>query len=249
MLETAASSTGTASGSTTRKFLAPPSSAWTRFRCSPRAGRRTSPRVKSRRTRSPARGDRPGGRPPPPRASCTRLGAARREANLVRQLHDAGHGQGHLLAGLDDVGVTAGDGVGPEPERHHGREVEGADRGEDSQGLPDDVLVDPPRRSVLQAVAHHQGGDPAGHLHVLDRPAHLTPGIVQGLAVVLGDQAGKLLELPLHQLPQPEEVAGPLHGGGSSARRGRRPGPGPPPAPPPPCWTARRGRWGPRWPD
>ena len=84
-----------------------------------------------------------------------------------------------------------------------------------------DLLVDASGRAVLQAVAHHQGGDAAGHLDVLDRPAHLAPGVVERLAVVLGDQAGQLLELRLQQRLRAGTGSAPAPPGASPARRGR----------------------------
>src|SRR5687768_6716765 len=137
------------------------------------------------------------------------------EAGFVDELEDLGEGDGDLLGRLDDEGVAAGDGVGEEPEGDHRGEVERADGGEDAQRGADGPLVDTSSSAVLEAVAHHEGGDAAGDLDVLDGAAHLAAGVIESLSVVLGDRAGDLIEVLLEELAEGEEIADTLDGWGA----------------------------------
>ncbi len=130
------------------------------------------------------------------------------EPGLVRQLYDPGRREGDLLARLEDERVAGGDGIGPEPERHHRREVERRDTRKDTQRLADVLTVDP-RSYVFQCLAHHQSGDAAGVLDVLDAPADRAAGFVECLAVLPGDRGSDVVELLLHQRLEPEQVARP----------------------------------------
>ena len=55
------------------------------------------------------------------------------EAGLVDQFGEEHCGGRILLAGLQDEGVAAAEGVGDHPERHHCREVERGDAGDDAE--------------------------------------------------------------------------------------------------------------------
>ena len=61
--------------------------------------------------------------------------------------------------------------------------------------------------AILEAVAHHEGGDATGDLDILDCPPDLAPRIVDGLAVVEGDQLGKFLEVGFHEVLEAEQRA------------------------------------------
>ena len=104
---------------------------------------------------------------------------------------------------LQHEGVAAGDGVGEHPHRHHGREVERRDAGDDAERLADRVDVDAARR-LLAEPALQQVGDAAGELDVLEAAGHLAEGVGQHLAVLGGEEGGDLLAVGVDQLAEVE---------------------------------------------
>ena len=78
-----------------------------------------------------------------------------------------------LLAGLEDERVAAGDRVGAHPQRHHRREVEGRDAGDDAERLADVVDVDA-GRGLLGEPALEQLRDADGELDVLQAAGDLA---------------------------------------------------------------------------
>ncbi len=127
-----------------------------------------------------------------------------RQARLGGQLGQLqGRGR-HLLAGLEDEGVPAGDGEREHPHRHHRREVERRDAGDDTEGLADRGHV-------------HTGGDlggqlalellrdAAGQLDDLQAAGDLAQRVAVHLAVLGGDQRGQLLAVRVDQLAVGEQ--------------------------------------------
>jgi hypothetical protein len=57
----------------------------------------------------------------------------RQKSCLFDQLGDAARGERHLLGGLQDEGVPERERDGIHPHRHHRREVEGRDAGDDAE--------------------------------------------------------------------------------------------------------------------
>ena len=131
------------------------------------------------------------------------------QAGLLPQRGDGVDGRRVLLAGLDDDRVAAGDRDRHEPQRHHGREVERADDGDDAQALADRVDVDL-GRGVLGEAALHQVRDAAGELGDLEATGHLAEGVGEDLAVLGGDQRGDVLLALVEQLAELEEHLGAL---------------------------------------
>ena len=97
-----------------------------------------------------------------------------------------------LLARLEDEGVAAGDRVGAHPQRHHGREVERGDAGDDAERLADRVDVDA-GRGLLGEAALEQLRHAAGELDVLQAAGDLAGGVGEHLAVLGGDDRGQLV--------------------------------------------------------
>ncbi len=126
------------------------------------------------------------------------------EAAVVDQFGDPLQGAGHLLGRLHDVGVAGGQGIRKEPERHHAREIEGRDHGEDADRQTQHLAVDPGRR-VQQFVALLQDRHAAGGLDVFDGALHFRPRIGDGFPPLLGDQARNLLAVPDQKLAQAEQ--------------------------------------------
>ncbi len=136
---------------------------------------------------------------------------ARRYPCLMRQLDDPGRRERYLLARLEDEGVARGDGVGPEPERHHGGKVERRDRREHTEWLPDVFAIDT-SSDVLERSAHHEGGNAAGMLDVLDATPDGAARLAQDLAVLAGHRSRQLFEMLFQEGLEAEEVAGPYNG-------------------------------------
>ena len=68
---------------------------------------------------------------------------AGRQIALLQELHHLALRERHLLGRLQHERVAGDDRERQEPHRHHRREVERRDRGDDADWLADDVAVDP----------------------------------------------------------------------------------------------------------
>ena len=127
-----------------------------------------------------------------------------RHSGLTPQVGDEVDRGRVLLARLDDDGVARRDGDGDEPQRHHGREVEGRDDRDDPERLEDRVGVDA-RRDVFGEATLEQLRDAAGELDDLLAARDLPLGVLVGLAVLGGDRLGDLVLPLLEQLTEGEE--------------------------------------------
>jgi len=92
------------------------------------------------------------------------------------------------------MSVPARDRVGQEPQRNHGREVEGRDGGHHAQRLPDHDLVYA-AGNIFQVVPLHERRNAAGHFHILDAPAELGLGFRQGFSVFERGYPGDFVEM------------------------------------------------------
>ena len=129
------------------------------------------------------------------------------------QLGDQVRRARHPLARLEDEGVAGGDRDRVHPERHHDREVERRDPGDDTERLAERVRVDATGHLVGE-LALEQLRDAADELDDLAAADDLAASIVDRLAVLGGDDLGQV-ELMLHeQLAEGEHHPG--------ARRHRR---------------------------
>ena len=86
-----------------------------------------------------------------------------------------------------------------------------------------------PVGDVLGELPLQQMGDAAGELDHLDPPGHLAPGVLDHLAVLVGDQPGQVVAVPVGELAEGEEDAGPAPSATCPATRRRRPATGPRP--------------------
>ena len=98
---------------------------------------------------------------------------------------DVSVGDRILFAWFENHGVSGGHRVGPKPEGNHHGKVVGCDDPENPKGLPNGLAVDP-GSDVLEGFPHHEGGNAAGMLHVLDAPAHPAHGLGEDLPMLLG---------------------------------------------------------------
>ena len=121
-----------------------------------------------------------------------------------------------LLARLQHERVAARDRGGEHPQRHHRREVEGRDAGDDAERLADRVHVDV-GRGLLGESALEQRGDAARELDVLDAARDLARRVGAHLAVLRREHGGDLGAVLVEQVTEAEQDLG--------AARQRRPAP------------------------
>ena len=141
---------------------------------------------------------------------------------LLPQLGEPHRRRGVALAGLEHEGVAAGDRDREHPHRDHRREVERGDPRDHAERLAERVGVHTGGHLVGE-VALEQGRDPAGELDHLEAALHLAERVGQHLAVLVGDQLGDLLGVPVDQLAEGEQDLGPLATATSATTPRRRP--------------------------
>ena len=133
---------------------------------------------------------------------------AGRNAGLRREIGDQQRRRRVLLGRLQHEGVAGGDRVRQHPERHHRREVERGDAGDDAERLTDRVDVDAGRR-LLGELALQQLRDAARELDVLDPACDFAERVGVHLAVLGRDDRGELLAVAVEELAEPEQHLGP----------------------------------------
>ena len=198
------------------------------------------------------------------RSPCTTLNTPSGKPAPLDDVSQDQRGGRVLLGRLENETVAAGDGVGHHPERHHDREIERGDAGDDTHRLEHRADVDA-RRDLGVGRPLQEIRDAAGELDILDATCHLAPRVLEHLAVLPGHRGGKLVPTRVEELAEPEEQAGPTGQGGGAPlvrsldrrrrrrrpplsgrpgrpRRSGRPGPGRRQAPPGPMrrqWPGR----------
>src|SRR5260370_21003223 len=128
------------------------------------------------------------------------------------------HGKRKAVGGVEDGSGSARDGVGEKPVRDHRGEVEGHDRGDDSEWLADLHFVHA-RCYVLEVVALHHHGNAAGNFDVFDGATKLGSGFGESFSIFESDDAGKIVEIFFEQVFQLEEVLDALAGRGAAPAR------------------------------
>jgi hypothetical protein len=131
------------------------------------------------------------------------------QTGLGPQLGDEHRRRRVALAGLEHERVAARDGDRVHPHRHHHREVERRDAGDDAERLAEREDVDPGGR-LVGVLPLDQVGDAAGELHDLEATLHLAEGVGDDLAVLVGDDLREVLGPGVDQLAEGEEGLGPL---------------------------------------
>ena len=132
------------------------------------------------------------------------------QTGLLEQLAEPDSGERRPLGGLEDVSVPGAYGDGQGPQGHHAREVEWRYGRHHPQRVAVGGVVYPPGH-VPHRLAHKERRHPAGELHHLDSPAHLTGGVLGVLAVLQGHEVPQLLEVLLEERLEAEEHLGALH--------------------------------------
>ena len=69
--------------------------------------------------------------------------------------------------------------------------------------MPEELRVDA-AADLFEGASEHQRRHPRGELDHVDAPPHLAAGLVQGFPVLVDDDLGKRLEVPLEQMLKPE---------------------------------------------
>ena len=125
------------------------------------------------------------------------------QARLLVELGGQQRGRGRGRGRLEDEGVAGGDGDGVHPHGHHGREVEGADAGDDADRLAQgvDVHAGGDVEGVLALEGQVDGG---GEVEGLAAALDLAHGVGVVLAVLGHDHPGHLVGVVQDQLAHAE---------------------------------------------
>ena len=158
------------------------------------------------------------------------------QAGLLPQVGEEQRRGRVLLARLEDERVAAGDRVRAHPQRHHGREVERRDAGDDPERLPDVVDVDV-GGGLLGEPTLEQLRDAGGELDVLEAAGDLAERVGVHLAVLGRDDVRQLVGTLAQLLPELEQDVARASTTRWSATRRRPPSP-----------SGRRRRPRRRWP-
>ncbi len=108
---------------------------------------------------------------------------ARRQTGLKEDLGDPHRHGGIALGGLEDEGVSTGDGGRAFPQRDHGREIERRDAGNDPKGLAQGVDVDAGARP-FGVLALEEVRDAGGEFHHFHAALNVALGVRHSLAVL-----------------------------------------------------------------
>ncbi|MPM84852.1 hypothetical protein SDC9_131928 [bioreactor metagenome] len=131
------------------------------------------------------------------------------QAGLPVQAGDDHRGGRRRGRRLQHEGVAGGDGDRVHPHRHHHREVERADAGDDADRLAQGVDVHA-GRDVVGDLTLQGRGNVAGEVEGLPAALDLTDGVGEGLAVLVHDGGGQLVLMVEDQLAHPEHDVHPL---------------------------------------
>ena len=145
-----------------------------------------------------------------------------RKASFFQELGETQRTARILLRGLEHECVSAGDGHGEHPHRHHCREIEGRNARADTDRLTDRPAVDRGAH-VLGEISTQQVRDAAGELDDLEPADHLAARIRQHLAVLERDEPCDLIEVRLDERLESEHDARALQGRRRGPRRQRAP--------------------------
>ncbi len=147
------------------------------------------------------------------------------QTGLLQQIGEDQRGRRIALRRLQDEAVAARQRDRQHPQRHHRREVERGDAGDDAERLAQREAVDL-AADLIGEITLEDLRRPRGELHDLDAARHLAQRVGQHLAVLGGDDGGKLARVAVEQIAEAEHHAGSDQGrrrGPSRERRLRRP--------------------------
>ena len=114
------------------------------------------------------------------------------QAGLLVEAGDDQRGAGDDRGDLEDEGVAGGQSDRVHPHGDHGREVEGADAGDDADGLAQGVHVHT-GRGLVGELTLEGSVDAAGEVDGLATAGDLTEGVAVGLATLAHDGVGDLI--------------------------------------------------------
>ena len=142
---------------------------------------------------------------------------AGRQARVREQFRQPHAERRILLRGLQDERVAAGDCDREHPHRNHRRKIERRDAGAHADRLTQRPAVDAAAHAVRE-FAFEQVRNAARELHDFDTAHHLAARVGQDLAVFTRNDAGKVVDVTVERLLEPE------HHASAQQRRRRRPG-------------------------
>ena len=131
------------------------------------------------------------------------------EPGLLQQLGDPHRRQRCQLRRLQHEGVAGNDRHRDHPHRHHVREVEGRDTGNDANRESGQLFIDA-FGDLVEVLAHHQRGSATGEVDHLDCALDFAPRLIQRLAILLGHQRGELVDVLIEEGLEAEQHLGPL---------------------------------------
>ena len=137
------------------------------------------------------------------------------QAGLLVEAGDDQRGAGDNRGNLEDEGVTGGQGDRMHPHGDHGREVEGANAGDDADGLTQGMHIHAGRRLVGE-LALEGSIDAAGKVDGLTAAGDLAEGVAVGLAALAHDGVSNLILVIDDELAELEHDVHALGQGGAA---------------------------------
>ena len=137
------------------------------------------------------------------------------KAGLLVEASNDQRGAGDDRGDLEDEGVARGQSDRVHPHGDHGREVEGADAGDDADGLTQGVHVHT-GRGLVSELTLEGGVDSAGEVDGLATAGDLTEGVAVGLATLAHDGVGDLVLMLDDELAELEHDVHALGQGGAT---------------------------------
>ena len=125
------------------------------------------------------------------------------QAGLLVEARYEVRGAGNRGGHLEDEGVTGGQGYRVHPQRHHGREVEGANASDDADRLTHSVYVYT-TGGLVGEFTLESSVNAAHKVHGFATTGNLTQGVTVSLAAFAHDNVGQLVSVLDHELTELE---------------------------------------------
>ncbi|CAB4584153.1 unannotated protein [freshwater metagenome] len=126
------------------------------------------------------------------------------KTGFLPQFTEPNRGRRVFFGGLEDDGVSRGNGNGEKPHRHHGGEVEGRDDTDDAERLTNRIDIDT-GRGVLGVRPFNEVRNTTRELNNLLTTRDFAEGIREDLAVLGGQNLGEFALLGIEQFAEIKE--------------------------------------------